>query len=465
MLKRKLGLIMCSVLLMSSIFAGCGQEEPTSNEGATDSTVVEEQEQTDEAKKEEDTTEVKEPVTIKFYTWKADREDALIDLIDKFESNNPDIKVEYELIVENDSNEYAQKVDLMLTAGDTVDVIMHPNPTMHITRADKGLFYPLDDLADKMGDDLDEIFKTTVKINDVVYGMPFAPSTNYVLLNKDHLDEAGLEVPPLDWTWDDYRNYALKLSQGEGSERRYGSYMHSWGYYHYIGSFSVFDDNPFYKSDGSSNFDHPVFKEFLEMKYAMENEDKSQIPFSDVISGGFKATSAFFEGKVSMQPVGTWTLGRLNSESTPHDFKIAIAAHPRMTEDDPIAETGAAMTFISINKNAEHPEEAYRFIKYFTSSEGQIIMRELSAARNADQDAELRAVLGEDPEKNVDMDSLVNFMSNRTDAIHETQPSYNAEVEAKFVEEAEKYLVGGQDIDVTMENIIRKSQEVIENNQ
>ncbi len=39
------------------------------------------------------------------------------------------------------------------------------------------------------------------------------------MINKDHLDEAGLEVPPLDWTWEDYREYSKALTQGEGKDK------------------------------------------------------------------------------------------------------------------------------------------------------------------------------------------------------------------------------------------------------
>ena len=52
---------------------------------------------------------------------------------------------------------------------------------------------------------------------------------NLVLINKDMLDAAGLDVPSLDWTWDDYREYAEKLTSGSGADTKYGSYFHSWG--------------------------------------------------------------------------------------------------------------------------------------------------------------------------------------------------------------------------------------------
>ena len=43
------------------------------------------------------------------------------------------------------------------------------------------------------------------------------------MMNKGHLDEAGLEIPT-EWTWDEYRDYAKKMTTDE----HYGSYLHTW---------------------------------------------------------------------------------------------------------------------------------------------------------------------------------------------------------------------------------------------
>ena len=93
----------------------------------------------------------------------------------------------------------------------------------------------------------------------------------FVLINKNYLDEAGLPVPELDWTWADYRDYANKMTQGEGASKRYGSYFHSWDHYNYMGMWSNYPDNPMFNADMTAvNFDHPMFKEWLQFRYDME---------------------------------------------------------------------------------------------------------------------------------------------------------------------------------------------------
>jgi ABC-type glycerol-3-phosphate transport system substrate-binding protein len=53
-------------------------------------------------------------------------------------------------------------------------------------------------------------------------GLP-ADITPYVIeFNKDLFDAAGVDYPALDWTWDDFLQLAVDLTQGEGDTRQYG---------------------------------------------------------------------------------------------------------------------------------------------------------------------------------------------------------------------------------------------------
>ena len=60
-------------------------------------------------------------------------------------------------------------------------------------------------------------------VDDKYYGLPMKNITGLVMMNKGHLDEAGLEIPT-EWTWDEYRDYAKTMTTDE----HYGSYLHTW---------------------------------------------------------------------------------------------------------------------------------------------------------------------------------------------------------------------------------------------
>ncbi|MFK4996712.1 extracellular solute-binding protein [Bacillus sp. N9] len=88
-----------------------------------------------------------------------------------------------------------------------MDVIMFSNPAAYAQRVALDMLEPLDELAEKDGFNIEEEYKLNTKVGDHYYGLPGKYVSWYVLLNKDHLDEVGLEVPE-SWTWDEFMDYA-----------------------------------------------------------------------------------------------------------------------------------------------------------------------------------------------------------------------------------------------------------------
>ena len=127
------------------------------------------------------------------------------------------------------SNDYLTKTDIMLMGGEAMDILMAPNYASYIVRAESGSYLSLDDYFTEEGTTAEDAYNVIVRVNDQTYGIPGEMKYNLVLINKDMLDAAGLDVPSLDWTWDDYREYAEKLTSGSGADTKYGSYFHSWG--------------------------------------------------------------------------------------------------------------------------------------------------------------------------------------------------------------------------------------------
>jgi multiple sugar transport system substrate-binding protein len=54
------------------------------------------------------------------------------------------------------------------------------------------------------------------------WGLPGQVNITLIEYNKDLFDEAGLDYPAVDWTTDDFLNYAVQLTQGEGEAQQYG---------------------------------------------------------------------------------------------------------------------------------------------------------------------------------------------------------------------------------------------------
>jgi len=411
---------------------------------------------------EAETQEENGEVVITFLSWLKNQEADVEALIAAFEAENPGIRVEHEIPIDNDANEFLNKTDLMLASGETADVILQPNVSSHVERAQRGVYLPIDSFADAEGVELNEMYSVILDVDGNIYGISANSSPWYVMMNKGHLDEAGLSVPDMDWTWQEYREYARALTQGEGAGKRYGSYMHGWGFFNHLALFSAKLDTPYYKEDGSLNFDDPTFREFLRFKYEMENVDETQVPLFEVKASQLGYMDMFVNERASMVPIGSWTLGLLqNQEQYPHDFKTAIAPFPRWGTDAPAGRVPSGVTILSVNKNSEHPEAAYKFIRFYTTV-GQSIRKTISTRLGADNSAALEAMLGENPSETFDVDSVTTFFNNRVDNVSIYTPPYHQRIDAIFAEEAEKYMVGGQTLDEAINNMIRRGERVVE---
>lgn len=182
------------VPLLSLLISGCGGAN--SEEGAAPGTG-------------EGTNE---PVTIKLSNWYAKKMDNWDVVITEFEKTHPNIKVEFASAEDNNSNEFYKKLDLAVAGGDDLDIIMFSNMTYLSQRAGLGMIEPLDDYLAKDGINFADEYTADTSIDGKVYGLPGKSSQGLVIINANHLKEAGLELPK-DWTWDQYMEYAKAMTK------------------------------------------------------------------------------------------------------------------------------------------------------------------------------------------------------------------------------------------------------------
>lgn len=382
-------------------------------------------------------------------------------LIEQYEAENPGVKIESVPLVENMSaQDYFKQLDLLASAGEEMDIIMFSNVNELVKRIEAGLLSPIDSFMEEEGIDINEEYNNSYPaIEGQYYGLPMKNITNVVILNKDHLDEAGLEIPK-DWTWEEYRDYAKELT----TEEHYGSYLHTWHNFH--SSLKLLgnkENTTILNEDGTSNADHPLLKESLELRYQLERVDQSSIPIEETLSQMLTERKALFAEKVSLLPIPSYLIAEWGNFIP--DFEMAFAPWPK---NDPNGEIYAGMSgdLVSIAKSSQHKQEAYKFIRWLTtegiSEQG----------------------LWVPSWKNVELDKVLENLANNTsnpDAIHleslnytlnastptDTFPpkSYITEVINEFDAEVEMYLLDEQDIDTTMQNIEERVQTVIDSNQ
>ncbi len=402
--------------------------------------------------------------TITFYTQEAVLRDQNNAVVAAFEAKNPDIKVEVKYPVENDNVAFTQKIDLLLLSGEQVDSLLETSIQKMTSKVDRKLYLPLNSYLKAENADYDKVYNVSTKIGDSYYGLPIDVTTWFVMINKSMLTAAGLPMPDAKWTWDDYREYAKKLTKGDGQSKVYGSYFHTWQNYDLMGVYSTKLDNAYYKKDGSLNFDDPNLKGWLKFRYDMENVDKTSVPLMDIKTLKLAYRNEFFGGKVAMVPTGSWMLTEIkDTEKWPHDFQTAFAPLPAWGANGVPGYTFSDTKIASISVNAKYPAEAYKFLRYYTTEGAHIRAGGLTAEKNMSVRKMLPAIIGNNPYKLYDVNSILAIFNDPKLVNNAPMyaPTYNAEIDTMFVAECEKYLVGGETLDQCIENLKKQGNDIV----
>lgn len=407
-----------------------------------------------------------EEVTLTWYTWETNVQDEILEMAREYSKIKPNVTVNVEFMGDANSTDYLEKLDIMTMGGEKMDIVMQPSFATHSARASSGSLLPLDDFMKTEGVTMDGEYVINTPVNGRYYALPGDLKSWYVLMNKDDLDAAGLEVPGFDWTWEDYKEYAVKLTHGEGADTHYGSFMQaSNDRYCYLPMWAEKMDDPFFKNENTFNFDDPIFKDFLELRYDMENVSKCQTPYGDVKALGMNYRDQFFNGKVSMLAIGTYTLPDIsNQDKYPHEFVSTFAPIPKWNETTNGGGTITECHYYGISKNSTHPQEAYDFLRWLTTEGYEYKPSSVSAKVGVDRYESFVSSLSEENKQYYDLDALNNLYNSGDwkDNFYTINTTYRSSLESMVEEESEKYLLGQQSIDDTIANYQARAEQIKE---
>jgi multiple sugar transport system substrate-binding protein len=375
-------------------------------------------------------------VTLKFYNWNPDlAEAATKKTIESFQAKNPNIKVESIPLVPGNSVETLKKLDVTMSSGEQVDVVMFPSIEETIARAAQGVLAPLDDFYKKDNVNADEEYYINPKYKGKSYALMNNSSNWLVLLNADALKEANLPVPSFDWTWDDFRDYAKKLSKGDDNNKRYGAYFHSWG--EYANPIAYTDKkNPFLTPEMKPQFDDASFKTFFNLRKAMEKEDKSVKPLADVIGAKLNYNNEFLTGKAAMLMTATFALPNIGDTAKyPHTFKTVVAPLPRSSKDAEPGLTNIGGNYVSVAANSKYKDEAYKFIRYMSTEQEARI--ELSGWKKSDAKLIVERLFGNMKDL-IDMPSLTSTLYDKR-----VRTSVSSDIAVPYASQLKAVLEGG----------------------
>ncbi|SFK79006.1 multiple sugar transport system substrate-binding protein [Paenibacillus sp. 1_12] len=406
-----------------------------------------------------------EKVTLKFHFWYNEDQDNWKNVYKEFEKKYPNIKIESVTAGDNNSIEYLKKLDLAAASSDQIDVMMFSAPQYYSQRAAINMLEPLNSYIAKDGYKVQDEYYIDPSIGDKIYALPAKKATFFVMMNKNQLDEAGLTVPK-EWTWDEFLDYSKKLTKGEGANKRYGTYFHTFPLMTQVAQINQMDNYFLYKADGKTlNIDNPLIKRSLDIRRQAEIVDKSATPYSETISQKLNYRPLYFNEKVSMILTGDYMIPEAGgTDKVPANFKTVFAPYPKVNKNDPTT-TLSGGDLMSVYAKSKHKEEAYQFVRWYTTEGIQLQAKYIPSWKKADVNKTIDSLIASSktPDK-VDKESLLNVMKNSIPQKFNIPAPYSDEVDKAYVKEVERFLLGEVDADTAIKNASQKVQEVIKNN-
>jgi len=349
----------------------------------------------------------------------------------RFDEETPGIEVE---IAAKPWGQYWESIEVQVAGGVAPDVTwITPDYTFHYVTT--GVLLDVTDYIE--ADEIDmtqyvgEAFEA--RFEGRYYGMPYGNGTTILAYNKTLFDEAGLDYPTKDWTWNEMREAATALTvdkDGDGNYDQWGLLIHNneehgWGPwvlsnrgYHFSGA--VFTDKGGYfdtsKKPVRCTLNTPEVVQAL--KWVQENIcDLGIQPKPGMFTLAPGVESPFNGGIVAMVPCGTWTIGAKRKVN----FDWDIGYIPKSPHTGERRTTSYALPHV-IFKMTKHPDAAWELIKWHAGEEAQIMLAK-SGVKEPMLKTALEYLTGPpDHMKEVVLDHYLNYNWNKSTEQFEGKP-------------------------------------------
>lgn len=297
-------------------------------------------------------------VTIRYTNFSANagNEENLQAMVDAFEQENPNIKIETDILPYGDYFTALQTSIAGGTVGDTFEL----NYESFAQYAGSGALRPIENVpANVYAPSLLDGFQ----YDGAQLGLPLSYSAVVLVYNRGLFEAAGLDEPAADWTWEDERAAAEALA--EPANGIFGN-MQSASYHEFYKAI-VQAGGQFLSADGTrAAFNTPAGVEaanWLLEKYGTVMATEAQglgTPDFD--------KNLFQDGKLAMWHTGIWMFGPLSTIDVDWDV-VPEPAGPGGEGN------GMFANGVFISSTTEHPEEAQQWLEFLTSSPEAVQIR------------------------------------------------------------------------------------------
>lgn len=313
------------------------------------------------------TPEADSTVTLNVYAWN-DEQDTFDALAEGFMKEHPDIFVNVHY---SPTTEQQQEYQIALNGDASADIVAYGTPAGAAQLINKGQVASLDEYL--AGSDADfsgiESAIQALQQDGQTYMMPYRGSAWVVYYNKTIFDAMGIPYPEGNWTWDDYADLAVRLTNPE--KGWYGSlnYENQWWR---VPARTAGAENPMDPDDLA------LFVQAAQWSYDLTYNRRAAIPYTSLTSADAKNYAVrFLNGEAAMMYNGEWCLSMLNDRirTSYPNFSYDVAPLPTWNEGEGYDIGSSAVLMLA--KKSEHPAEAFSFLEYACGEEGAKVLASL----------------------------------------------------------------------------------------
>lgn len=343
-------------------------------------------------------------------TWDNESTPQFQAVIDAYEEKNPNVEIK---VIDTSADEYNNSLGISLSAAQAdPDVIWVKDMGSMLQMADKEQLLVLNDYIARDNLDL-SVYKGAAEqlmYNGNSYSLPYRNDWYILYYNKDLFDAAGVDYPSNDMTWEEYYDLAAKMTSGEGSEKVYGSFNHTWQAL--VTNWAV--------QDGEHTVvekDYSFMKPWYEKTLALQDNGYIQ-DYSTLKTANIHYSSVFKNQQCAMMPMGTWFIATMMQSQaegeTDFNWGIARIPHPENTES---GYTVGALTPIAISAFTDQADLAWDFVKFASSEEAAEILAKQGVFTGIPSDAALKTIASAERfpegEENVEALSYTHYSFDR----------------------------------------------------
>ncbi|MFC0472115.1 ABC transporter substrate-binding protein [Halalkalibacter kiskunsagensis] len=354
--KKSLLMFLMLALFLGSLLAACSGGEDASSETNSDT-----------GSDSEENVSSGEVIELDFWTfWGSETRRPIIEkIIEDFNNSQDGIQVKHTFLPWGD---IWTKSLASIAAGNPPDVLINENNAVR-QRAERNQVTNLAEFVEPGFSDnyYPELWNGVVHEGEP-YAVPFNTDTRVLFYNKDIFEEVGLDPEQPPTTWDELKEYAMKMDIKNGNTYDRIGFLPRYGAGADLYMLNATGHGMWDFETGEPVINVPKAVEALE--WVKEYEDHYGLTVINAFQAEFgnQQSNPFLNGKVGMIVNNSTHYAEIEAYAS--DLNFGVVPLPEFGAGNGHASWGGGFV-AEVPFGAEHPEASFEFIKYLTGPEAQ----------------------------------------------------------------------------------------------